>query len=394
MKVLLLTQNWPNPPISGEAAITYNLIKELGNKHDIYLITIDSSKSNNYKEMTELKYKEIIKVEMKKNIFGYIISLVLPYPYGIYTKYKKSAGEKIKESIYKINPDIIVVGSLGLAIYYKYFPEKKPKQLIAADSLPMVMDRLAKDTNNIFKKVHYLSHKIKATNYERDIYPKFDSVVYVSEIDANEAKKSSKDIKIDVISNGVDIEKFKSRNNKKILHSICFTGNLGYIPNEKAAYRLCTEIFPLVKKEISDAKVYIIGVNPSDRLKKLNNDSDIFITGYVNDIVDYLDRMEVFCSFLEAGGGIKNKILEAMSVGLPVVGTRYCFEGIEGNNGKHYIIVDDISSAASNIVKLIREEKIKNYLSFNARNLIEKKYSWKFRAEQYNNIWEYLRWMK
>ena len=391
MRILLITQLWPDPPLSGESVITYNLIKELSNRHEFYIFSIVTEEMSMFREIKTIKMWEIIKVKIRKNIFEYILTTLLKrYPYGICLKYREGIGEKLRRKIEEIRPDIIIVCSLGLAIYYKFLPINIPKQLLATDSLPLIMKRLAKREKNLIKKLHYMIYYKKAINYESKVYEFFDSVIYVSDIDANEARKVSPKIKVDVINNGVDIEKFNLMNIEKIPYSIGFTGNLGYIPNEEAAYTLCTKIYPKLREKFPETKVYIIGVNPSMRLKRLHDGRHIFITGYVDNIVEYLNRIEIYCSYLEAGGGIKNKILEAMSVGLPIVGTKYSFEGIEGEDGKHFIIKDNIEDMITEIQSLFEDKNKCLYISNNARKLVEEKYSWKTKAAQYERLWEKL----
>ena len=331
MRVVLVTRSWPDPPTNGEAVIVHNLIKYLQHIHELHLITLTDNASCKDETFPNLASAERIHCSWRKSMVGYIANLGRLYPYGVYAGTHQIVGNKLCARIQKIAPDLVQLCSLSLALYERYVPKGVPKILLAADSLSMVMTRLANVECNALRKAHLLLNRRKAEALERDIYPRFNSVVLVSDVDARAVARISPKCNLKVINNGVDVDYFRCSRYYYDTSDIGIVGNFGYPPNERAALRLFEDILPRVQAGFPDVKAYAIGLNPSPRMIELGRGNNaVIITGYVDDIRPYLERLSIFVAFIESGGGIKNKVLEAMSMGLPVVGTSIAFEGIRG----------------------------------------------------------------
>lgn len=390
MRVSLVTTGWPVPPTSGEAAIVYPLIRYLGHRHELHLITLTASSAPNLPEIDELASHTCIYCPRNKSIIGYFRHLWRKYPYGIYATTHPSVGNGLNAAVKAQSPDLVQVCSLGLSLYQSFLPAGLPRVLLAADSLSLVMSRLAATESNPILKAHYKLHEHKAAALERCVYPGFDSVVLVSGVDAEIVKRNSPGSRIQVINNGVDTQFFSpsgSKHNRQL--NLGLVGNYGYKPNERAALRLLRDIFPRVSAKFPDARAFAIGSNPSKAMKEVERRiHGTVVTGFVKDIRPYLEQLSVFVAFLEAGGGIKNKVLEAMSMGLPVIGTRVAFEGIDGLPGKHFICVDNIEDAVAKIERLLQDDMALRTIGRAARALVEAKYSWAAKAAEYESFWQ------
>ena len=89
---------------------------------------------------------------------------------------------------------------------------------------------------------------------------------------------------------------------------------------------------------------------------------------------------------LFTGSGIKNKVLEAMATGLPVIGTREAFAGIEVKNGVHGIVIDT-EGFPQKILELLSNSKQREIIGRNARNLIIEKFSWETISSKYLQLY-------
>lgn len=390
MRVVLITQNWPYPPTNGESVIVFNLIKYLAKRVELHLITLADDMSDEIHPIEQLASAEILYCPRKKSLFGYLTNIWRPYPYGIYAGTHHHIGLKINGLIKKLKPDLVKFCSLGLSLYEPYIPPELPTVLLAADSLSLVMDRLALNERNLLRRLHYKLNSRRAKALEARVYPEFDAVVLVSDVDARAIKAQSPKCKVNVINNGVDVEYF-SRRKAKLGKHLGIVGNFGYIPNERAALRLLKDILPRIRHRYADVKAFVIGMNPTEEIKALSRKNDaIVVTGYVNDIRPYLEELGVFVVYLESGGGIKNKVLEAMSMELPVVGTSIAFEGIKGINKEHFIQVDNIDEAVEEIRFLFSNNQKMHLIGQRARDLVVKDYSWNEKAKEYEFLWKFI----
>jgi glycosyltransferase involved in cell wall biosynthesis len=84
--------------------------------------------------------------------------------------------------------------------------------------------------------------------------------------------------------------------------------------------------------------------------------------------------------------GVQNKILEAMSMKVPVVTSSYGNEGIDAVNGEQLFVEDDPKSAAATIIKILMNKGLGEKIGANARAYVREKYRWNMVVERVNNI--------
>jgi glycosyltransferase involved in cell wall biosynthesis len=87
-----------------------------------------------------------------------------------------------------------------------------------------------------------------------------------------------------------------------------------------------------------------------------------------------------------SGTGIKNKVLEAMAMGKPVVCTSIGAQGIEVTHGKDILIADSTHDFTTCILSLLSNEGLRKTIGSNARELIEQQYSWEQTAATLNEL--------
>lgn len=143
---------------------------------------------------------------------------------------------------------------------------------------------------------------------------------------------------------------------------ILFIGSYLHIPNIDAAQWLVEEIMPLVWKTMPDVQLFLLGSNPSSEILQLRRPG-VCVTGFVQDVKPFFNQTKVFVAPLRYGAGMKGKIGQSMSLGLPLITTSIGAEGMKLKNGKHAFISEDPVSIAQNIVTLSNDEAKWNELS-------------------------------
>jgi len=221
--------------------------------------------------------------------------------------------------------------------------------------------------------------------FEQFMFQPYARTVVVSSRDRDELLSINPALKIDVIPNGVDTYEFRPRPVKRI-PALLFVGNYEYAPNVAAALRLARDIFPAVKEHVPAVRLWLVGNAPPPELCALANDS-IRVTGRVPDVRPYLARAAAFVSPLRMGAGIKNKVLEALAMGCPVVATPLSLDGIAVTDG-HDALVADGAALVTSILRLLENADLGRALSANGRELIEARYSWDHAAEMYLALYD------
>ena len=148
-----------------------------------------------------------------------------------------------------------------------------------------------------------------------------------------------------------------------------FIGGMDWIPNKEALHFLISEIFPQIKAKIPSAELHIAGAG-TDQLKVGDG---IVCHGFVTDSMDFMRESGTLLLPLKAGSGVRIKILEAMSIGVPIVTTSI---GKEGINALDCMSIADTTEAfITASIALQNNSELKEKYAQNSRAYIKANYS-------------------
>jgi glycosyltransferase involved in cell wall biosynthesis len=154
---------------------------------------------------------------------------------------------------------------------------------------------------------------------------------------------------------------------------IVFVGAFAHHPNADAMQYFFDEIYPLLRSQL-DAPITVIGSQPPAWLRA-KTDSHVIVTGHVRDLASYLNRCRLTIAPLRYGAGVKGKVLESMSYGVPVVGTSIAAEGIPAHDRREMLIADAPARFCDAVIELYSNQPLWNQLSANGLALIQNYYS-------------------
>ncbi|MCY3833151.1 MAG: glycosyltransferase family 4 protein [Chloroflexi bacterium] len=225
-----------------------------------------------------------------------------------------------------------------------------------------------------------------ARRFEGFMFSPYDRTVVISEADRAMLLSLQPALRVDVIPNGIELERFQARHSGRDEATLLFVGNYDYAPNQDAARLLVERILPEVRAASPAAKLQLVGVNPTEWMRALAEDH-IEVTGPAPDVAPYLARATVFVCPLRIGAGLKNKVLEALAMGTPVVATPLSMDGIHARNGESAIVAP-VDAIAQETLRLLKDEALRKRLSLNGRELIETQYSWEKTATSYETLYD------
>ena len=183
---------------------------------------------------------------------------------------------------------------------------------------------------------------------ERTMLRQADHVVVASRRDGEHLGWSDR---MSVVPNGVDTDYWHRRSTQRPVDTVIFTGKMSYAPNEDAALRIIDEVWPIVRGRHPDAQLMIVGTSPGQRLVDAGSRDGVTVTGRVDDMRDYLDAATVFAAPIRYGAGIQNKLLEALSMQVPVVASSNATNGLMLDGDEPPVrSTDDLTTMAELII--------------------------------------------
>lgn len=138
-------------------------------------------------------------------------------------------------------------------------------------------------------------------------------------------------------------------------NQMLFVGGFGHPPNRDAVHWFVTEILPRIRARIPDATFRVVGAKPPPDITALDGTPGVQIVGFVPDTGPYLDAAAVSVAPLRYGAGMKGKVTEALSAGLPVVTTAAGAQGLRAVSGEHLIVADEASTFAAAVIQLLQD---------------------------------------
>lgn len=257
--------------------------------------------------------------------------------------------------------------------------------------LPVVVDFCDATSMRVLARMRYSAltrlplmalRYLQVRRLERKLIRKSRHVAFISSRDREAILGPSSTAKI--IAIGVDRLYWKRKGNRPSSNAIVFTGVMDYAPNEDAALFLLNEILPLIRKQLPQTGVYVVGRSPSPRLIAAATErQDVTVTGYVEDVRPYLESAKVFVAPLRYGSGIQNKVLEAMAMELPVVATPIVAEGLRVQDAEAppIRVASRKEEFSSHVIDLLENQNHRSYLGTAGRRFVEKYFDWERSAE-------------
>lgn len=386
MLILMILPIYPIPTDSGTKRRMIAFLQGMSKHHQVVVASLGDIRHAKIWQNDDQVWKNYIIPHSFHKSVPVIRSFLSSKTYRV----TKFASRKFKKLITKLldenDFDVVWVNFLNMVTYLDKHLDKwsksshsKPVLLIDQHNVDEhVWRSFAIHTKNPFQKIFCNWEAVKNRKLQKLYFPYCDLILSVSELDKNMTEKygvSPQDVIL--APNGVDIKCFKPKPKSKSFANptIVFGGSLDATMNQDAVQWFIKDIFPLVKKQIPEVKLLLVGRNPPASILAMAN-SNITVVANPLDIRDYYRQADVFVVPLRSGGGTKLKTLEAMAMALPVVSTSVGAQGLNVISGEHLFMADDRDIFADKVVEFLLNPEMAKEIAFNARKLVEENFSW------------------
>lgn len=388
----MLTPYLPYPLLSGGQIRTYNLLKKLADKHKITLFPLIKEESER-KYIPELeKYCAKVKVFKRskkpftlKNIYKTLIS---SYPFLVVRNHVPEIIDEVKKELASHDYNLIHAETFYMM---PHLPKTNVPIILVEQTIEYLgYESYAKKAPFFLKPLLQIDiAKIK--KWERHFWRSAQKLIVMSQADKEYiAKEIGNQNKIEVVANGVDSKWFSQKRRKPPEKpTILSVGTFNWLPNIEAVQFLVNRVWPLLKKQVKNAQLWIVGNAPTEEILNFQKkDLNIKVTGNIPDIRDAFKNAHVVVAPVFSGKGTRYKILEAMAAGTPVVATSIAVEGLGVEDGKHVLLANSATEMTDKIARLLNQPDERKQLSRRAKLFVTKQYDWKYISTKLDQVYQ------
>jgi len=380
MNVLYLAHRIPYPPNKGDKIRSFHQIQHLARKHTIHLSCLVDEREDLEHVKTLEEYCASVDFVYRDKVLAKalaMLALLTNKPLSVASFYSRTLAQKIRWRLQTESFDRIFVFSSAMAEYVRHVSDT-----------PKVMDFVDVDSEKWRLYAEFTSppmawlYRLEAerlARYEAEVARTFAQSILISDIEADCMRRRVPECSIAVIPNGVDLEYFTPCEEPVPCANPCdivFAGAMDYFPNVDAVRYFCAEIFPLIREVQPEAQFTIVGRNPTPQVTRLGQEPQVTVTGAVSDVRPYLAKARVAVAPLRIARGVQNKVLEAMAMGLPVVGTSNAFEGLQATAADGALVADDPEAFAHAVRTLRTDSQLLHHYSQQARRYVQVHHQW------------------
>jgi len=383
MKILLLTQVLPYPPDSGPKVKTWNVLKYLAQHHQVTLVSFVRGDQSAEVAHLQSVCAAVHTVPMQRGALrdGYYMlrSFLSGQPFLMQRDDRAAMRRLIDRLAADQQFDIVHADQLNMAQFAGRVTGAA-KVLDAHNALWLLYKRLWQTMGGGPKKWLLNRDWQLLKQYEGRICREFDAVLAVSREDtaALEEAAGGPLNNVTVIPIAIDTDEIapvaRHANAGHILH----IGTMFWPPNVDGILWFLQEVLPLIRAERPDVVFDVVGSRPPQEIVAYGqNGSGVNVTGYVEDPAPYYQSAGVMVVPLRAGGGMRVKILNALSQELPMVSTTIGCEGIAVEPDRHLLVADTPHDFAQATLRLLNDPSLARQLGQNGRQLIQSTYDYR-----------------
>ena len=240
--------------------------------------------------------------------------------------------------------------------------------------------------------VRRLSRRLEVAawrRYERRTRPRFDAIVVFADRDLAAVRASAGHTPVTRIPLAIDVPGRPLAPEGSGQPTVLFVGGFTHPPNVDAARWLATSIFPRVLQQVPEARLELVGQEPSDEILALQGGA-VSVHGSVPDVTPYMDHAAVVVAPIRIGSGMRVKVLEALAAGKALVATRRAAEGLEAQPGEDLLVADDEDQVVEALVQLLLDRQRRRRLAESARRWAEAHLGWDEGLVRFEELYENL----
>jgi len=371
LKVLFLSQRVPYPPNRGDKITTWRLIERMARTHSVQVIAFAHDEADQ-RAAEELRGKGFETSVFSPTPRWRALPALLgstPLTLSVYGSAPLQAA--VDRAIGEVDVAYAYSSSMGAFFLRHDVPRVMHFAELDSDKWRQYAGRVAFPLSWV-----YAREARTLLAFERELANAVDENVFCTPLEQRIFQERIPGAPSLVLRNGVDLTGYRPGETAPESGLMVFVGVMNYFPNVEGIVWFCRSILPEVQRRHPGARLAIVGSHPTEEVRKLSELPGVTVTGFVDDPRDWLRRASISVAPLRIARGIQNKVLEAMAMGLPVVGTRSATQGVDGEPGRDYLLAETPEEQIEALCGLLRAPEDAHELGRRARVFVEANYDW------------------
>jgi glycosyltransferase involved in cell wall biosynthesis len=402
LKILWLSHFVPYPPKGGCFQRSFNLIKRIGQAHEVSLIAMRHKAATHPAAETQQARAELLRfcrdveiIDISGTAHGVgltmtaLESLATLTPFNVSVYASRDFRKAINDLVRRTRFDLAHFDTIGLAQYLREVEGIPCVVTHHGAESHMIRRRIALDLN-LLRQSFFRFEGRALERYESEMCPQFRTNIVMSNDDKAILSRIAPDASFVTVGNGVDVDYFEPTPPIGG-RSLVFAGRLDQYANRDGIQHFMETVWPQLTEQFPDAEIHILGNNPPAALSRLaEQDHRVRVPGFVPDVRPYFRAATAAICPVRDGGGTRLKVLDALAQGRPLVTTTIGCEGLAVVPERDALIADTPPDFVRQIARVFDDGELRMRLAESGRRLVEAHYSWdslsRLLASQYFDV--------
>ncbi|HPB01754.1 MAG: glycosyltransferase family 4 protein [Bacteroidales bacterium] len=377
MKILQVCHKSPFPPSEG-GPMAMKAIRDglLDAGHHVHTFTLSTPKFTVSDAMaSQISYFSHSFIDTSVYIWPAFRDLCLNRSHHVSRFYNEKTAASLLQILQKSSFDAVLIESIFMMPYFKMIRKffSGPIILRAHNVEHLIWERIAANETNILKKKYLQILSKQLRRFEINCFLQADAIAAISSNDADSVLRLAPDADVVTIPFAIGLRN-ESIPQKSFCARFGHIGSMDWAPNLEGIDWFLNFVWPLVIKKCPQASFFLAGRNMPSRFVS-NQSLNLFVEGEVQSSSQFMLSLDALIVPLFSGSGVRIKIAEALSLGVPVITTPVGSEGLLVKNGRDIIISDNALQMTTDICRVIDNPDLLQNISENGLNTIRKHHS-------------------
>lgn len=379
MRILLITETVPYPLDTGGRIKTWHTLEALSREHEVHCHAFvrderqREAASGPLAEVCASVTLHLVPRSLPREAWHLARSLASGLPLTVVRHFSRRVMRLVTSDCAARGIELLYCDHLSMLEYGRRLA--RPIVHDAHNVEHRIVERYAEGLSRVDpRRPLFVREASKLREYERRLYRTCTLIFAVSEVDAASIVALAPGVPVTAIPIAVDARAREPVRTLTEAPEVLFVGAQDWPPNAEAVSYFIGEIWPAVRREVPGARLTVVGRGGATTGARQPADPSLRFTGWVENVAPWFLGSRVLVVPLRSGSGMRVKILDAFSRGLPVVATPIGVEGIAAAHDQHALIADTPEAFAAATARVLRDRALAERLARAARALVLERY--------------------